>query len=253
MSSLADTIRSTAAVSHKSSGAVVLDRFASSSRGNGNCVITSDSNAAAASAAGNHSHSVDESSYANVTGLSTAADDATYWKSKFYEVCELNRACEDDLVELKRNYDDKQENMLAYIKALENRIQATNNVEKSSSGPMRVKSSSSSSTDSSDLALNELRAKLAFYELFTGTTVKVNTGTSATFTVKNSVERLVTRFNVSVDSSEEGGARRGDIHFEPTGNVHLLPEFLQANLSMEAQHAPLLFGNVLQALFEERE
>jgi hypothetical protein len=187
--------------------------------------------------------------------MSTAVDDATYWKSKFYEVCELNRACEDDLMELKRNYDEKQDGMISYIKALEQRLEGANNLQKVSSSPMRPKSTTSSTAgDASDVVINDLRAKLAFYELFTGTTIKINNGTSATFTVKNSVERLVTRFDVSVDASEEGGVRRGgDIHFEPSGNVHLLPEFLQANLSMETQHAPLLFGNVLQAIFEEKE
>lgn len=248
MSSLADSIRSSTVPSHRAPGAIVLDRFSSS---RGNCVITTDN--AAMHTTGSEASVHLDSSYTNVTGMSTAADDATYWKSKFYEVCELNRACEDDLLELKRNFDEKQEGMLSYIKALEQRLEGVTNLQKSLSSPMRSKTTSSSAGDASDLMINDLRAKLAFYELFTGTTVKVNDGTSATFTVKNSVERLVTRFNVSVDSSEGGGAQRGDIHFEPTGNVHLLPEFLQANLSMEAQHAPLLFGNVLQAIFEERE
>ena len=163
---------------------------------------------------------------------SEVSGDSAYWKQKFDEVCELNRATERDLAALQAANLRKETALNAYIALLEKR----------------------NGTDSSAHAsvvseIDELRCKLNLYEKLTSISMAVQSDQTVTCVMKNVSRKLITRFDLRIGDSSD--LANTDIHFSPTGNVHLLPEYLQENLSMDEEHAPLLLTHIMQKIFDE--
>lgn len=194
----------------------MIDKKTYASRGNGlDCVVTSEESMT------NDSYSVGENSSA-------------YWKQKYEEMLELNKTAEREFHQYREACAQKEVARDNYVKSLEHKISSKN----------------TESGSSEDEELVDLKNKLSFYELMTGMTVSMTSSASATCTVKNAAQRKITRFNIILD---EAYPEVSDIHFEPTGNIHLLPDFLQANLSTEAEHTPELLINILNNMYEESE
>lgn len=153
---------------------------------------------------------------------------SSYWKLKYEEMVEMNKTAEREFAEYREACVQKESTRMQYVKSLEHKISSQSTIK----GP------------ASDEEILELRSKVELYEVMTGMSMSLSSTCSATCTVRNAAQRKITRFNIHVDGDSL-------IHFEPTGNVHLLPDFLQANLSTEAEHAPELLINIFNSLYEE--
>jgi hypothetical protein len=214
MASLAESIRKLAE-SQEGKGMIVIDKKSYyASRSNGQeCVVTS------------------EESMSN-DSASIGDGEANYWKQQYEKMVDLNSTAEREFEQYRLAQEQKEVARMNYVKTLEAKIRSL------------------SSKTGSNMDTSELKNIISFYELMTGMAVSMNGADSATCIVKNASNRKVTRFNMTLD---EAYPAVSDVHFEPTGNVQLLPEFLQANLSMGAEHAPELFVNVLNSLYDETD
>jgi hypothetical protein len=192
-------------------GTIIIDKKSYASRGNGMECIVTS-----------------EESMTNDS--ISQGDSSNYWKKKYEELMDLNRTVEREFHEFRQACAQKESASVSYIRSLEQKL------------------STQSNSNSSAEEVEDLNNKLSFYELMTGMTVTMQSAAAATCTVKNAAKRRITRFNIILD---ENYPQVSDVHFEPTGNIHLLPDFLQANLSMEASHTPELLINVLNSLYDD--
>jgi hypothetical protein len=218
MASLAESIRKLAESKEGKEGMIIIDKKSYASRTNGQeCVVTSE-----------------ESMTNDSASIDIEDGESNYWKQQYEKMFDLNSTAEREFEQYRLAQEQKEAARLNYVKTLEAKISS-----------LSGKTGSNNDSDAS-----EDKNVISFYELMTGMAVSMNAADSATCTVKNASNRKVTRFNMTFD---EAYPEVSDLHFEPTGNVQLLPEFLQANLSMGAEHAPELFINILNSLYDETD
>ncbi len=159
--------------------------------------------------------------------------EAHIWKQRYDQMAELFLAAQKDFEEYKAANAEKEKASLKYLRAMEKKLEGMSN------------NSKVNTVEAPDQDLEPLKAKIHFYELLTGAKLDVKDDITATCTVRNTQKKLITRFDIIADPNSE------DIQFEPTGNVHLLPEFMQTNLSFDAQYAPVVLSHVVNGLYED--
>jgi hypothetical protein len=89
---------------------------------------------------------------------------------------------------------------------------------------------------------------LPFFELMTSMTVAtalLNKKDIYSCTIKNDINRRITKFNITLESDQ--------LIFEPKANSNMLPEYLREGITGEARMAPVILGDILQQVYEDKE
>ena len=200
----------------------------------------------------------DQNDPPNVTHAATNQSDADaiFWRNKFEILRKEKTASNEDFEEALDNAIKRENESSKYVSMLEKKIAL-----------LSSSSSSSGGSSSSAVNLNEMNEKvesqrklLAFYELMTSMSVKINSGTEFICTVKNKVSRKATRFSIDEDKTPSSSSKAGEpqsgssqFMFAPLANIEMLPDYLNSRINFEPRVAPVLLGDVLQKLFENEE
>lgn len=109
--------------------------------------------------------------------------------------------------------------------------------------------------DASSDKLASQRRLLAFYELMSSMSVKEGRDEEEfVCTVKNALQRTAVQFTIAnkISSSSSGGedASTG-VHFRPTANLDMLPDYLRAAIACEPDYCPILLADVLGTLHQD--
>ena len=94
--------------------------------------------------------------------------------------------------------------------------------------------------------LDAMRKKLAFYERMTSLTVKMDSDDQFICTTKNNVKKVSSRFKIVLKEGEP------NIDFAPIANPNLLPEYLREEIECESAMLPVIMGDVLQSLYDDK-
>lgn len=163
-------------------------------------------------------------------------DTAEYWKKRFEA---LQRETDEQLRDLEKQIQlsaESESKLKRYsalldqkVKTLERKLQETQQA------PTEADAATATAT------ATEL---IAFYDRMTSMSVSLSNEVF-TCTVKNAIKRQATVFTISSDKEKDL------IHFHPTVNIDMLPEYLRAQIAFEPNMAPVLMGDILQSLYEE--
>ena len=164
---------------------------------------------------------------------SKAAGDAAFWKQKYNKIKKLREEAEEDLEEQLRVSKEKEAALEKYANLLQQKIKA---IEKGG-------------VNGNDIELlqekiESQRKYLTFYELMTSMTVKEEEDGVMICTLKNRVKRNATRFMIENSNKDE-------IDYIPRGNINLLPDYLQQEMSCERNMAPIVLADAIQALYDD--
>ena len=164
---------------------------------------------------------------------SKAAGDAAFWKQKYNKMKKLREEAEEDLEEQLRVSKTKEAALEKYANLLQQKIKA---IEKGGVN--------GSDTEALEEKIETQRKYLSFYELMTSMTLKEEENGVMVCTLKNRVKRNATRFMIENSNKEE-------IDYIPRGNINLLPDYLQQEMTCERNMAPIVLADAIQALYDD--
>ena len=170
---------------------------------------------------------------------SITQDTADFWKQKYEEVKQLHEEAEADLERQLHVSKDREVALEKYSNLLLEKIAILEN-------DLKANEKNRFDEKTAD-KIEAQRRLLMFFELMTSMTVKEEGGGKMVCTLKNRVKRNATRFVVENCDDE------GDIDYIPKGNINLLPEYLQKELSFERNMAPIVLADALQALYDDED
>lgn len=114
------------------------------------------------------------------------------------------------------------------------------------------------SRSKNDLELSQQSlSKIAFYEIMTSMSVVPKDANRYVCTLKNSVNRIGSKFEITLDLNECTGESSDDTVLDmkcrPLANGDLLPEYMRSEISCNHRMAPVMLGDALQVLYDEKE
>lgn len=164
-----------------------------------------------------------------------AAGDAAFWKQKYNKVKKLREEAEEDLEEQLRVSKEKEVALEKYANLLQQKIKAIEKGGVNDTG---------SDVEELREKVESQRKYLSFYELMTSMTVKEEEDGIMVCTLKNRVKRNATRFMIENSNNDE-------IDYIPRGNINLLPDYLQQEMTCERNMAPIVLADAVQALYDD--
>ena len=165
---------------------------------------------------------------------SDLSQEIQFWKEKYEKLFEDQSNNEnqhqDELDHSLKRYN----NLEDYVALLEEKVEDLGK---------KVENKSNSRNDDNSL--------LSFYERMTSMTVKKEKKKDVIYncSLKNEINRRVIQFNIKFETFKD----KNDIIFEPKVNGHNLPEYLRGGITGEAIMAPVIMGDILQMLYEDKE
>ena len=169
-------------------------------------------------------------------------NDSIDWKEKYLALRNEKMEEIDDIL-LKIELSSQREKKIEqYANLLEKKVELLSN-------KLATASSSSSDIADSSKVSNNAEDIIRFFELMTSMIVKRDEENPHYFvcTVQNLVNRTATKFAIDTKDRE----KNSDVRFTPIANSNLLPEYLRGEISFEPNMAPVLTGDVLQALYAD--
>lgn len=180
---------------------------------------------------------------------------AESWRDKFVRI--LNDK-EDEINDLEKELEitkAREKQLEAYsllleekLKVNEQQITQFNDTSSLPSNTSSITSSSGNSDENSTLTddISILRDTVKFYEKVTSCAVKRSLESNNKYicTVKNELYRTAIKFELDIGE---------EIVFTPIANIDYLPDYLHCQISFEPKMAPVMMGDILQALYEEKE
>jgi len=172
--------------------------------------------------------------------------EAKFWKEK-YEILKRERSEEEEDIEHSCEVTAEREAKLwALSRLLERKVD--------------VMLLAGGGDDSEELfsKLEMQRKLLRFYELMTSMSVKQGGEQVEGFicTVKNKIQRTCTRFSISREQDRTSSSRLikkdESLLFAPLANLELLPEYLRTAITCEEDMGPVMLGEILQLMYEDK-
>ena len=192
---------------------------------------------------------VDESTERDEDGES----DAEVWRDKYdklnHEREMARREQDEQLIKAQQRITNLEQYVTALKKKIEILEKAVPDKKHSENYPLQNENGKQSNIHGEEH--KELLDVVKFYEQMTSMSVR---GTSVdrkaktktfTCTVKNTIKRQATRFEVETGEVE--------FNFIPKVNVDMLPEYIQANIVFEPAAAPVVMGDILSKLYAEND
>ena len=172
--------------------------------------------------------------------------EANFWRDKYEKLRSEKSNAEEELERELEITTEREQKLDSYAKLLEKKVQ-------------QLIGNGSSASSSAGSTVESLLKKVVFYEAMTSMSVKLQPGDGYICTVKNTVNKTVTQFKIelkegSTESDAAGGADILDqeVNYTPIANPDLLPEYLQEEIECEKRMLPVILGDVLQLLYEEK-
>jgi hypothetical protein len=158
--------------------------------------------------------------------------DGKFWKGKLRELYNERMSLEQRLSSQLKDTVGMYNELREYTLELEQKCQLAKNSDNESSLQL-------------DSALED---KLKWYESLTSTKIDVLGETECRCTIKNKMQKKLTRieFKFGKNSNDED-----ELCVLPRANIDLLPSYLQNEIKCESAMAPVVFGDVLQAMFSD--
>lgn len=170
------------------------------------------------------------------------ASEVAFWREKYESLRLVKFGAEEELEAQLELMTEREGKLEKYSTLLEQKIEIMNE-----SNPLQ-------SRDDLNVKLDGYRKKLLFFETMTSMTVKCEDNDEYICTVKNKLKKVATRFKIVLNDCDETtvlSAEAPDLQYAPIANATLLPEYLQSEISFEANMAPVLIGDILQALYDD--
>jgi hypothetical protein len=149
------------------------------------------------------------------------AQDCHFWREQYFKMKSLKEDCEKDLnlaLKLKAEENDAHKQ---YIHQIEERLKL-----------------------SDSQRLTHITNIAEFYEMMTSMTVKNKEQNVYVCTLKNSEQRVSTKFSIFYDAADTS-----NIKYTPIANSEKLPEYLQASLEFDSKLCPVLLCDSTKAIF----
>ena len=170
------------------------------------------------------------------------SSEVSFWRDKYESLRLVKFGAEEELEAQLELMTERELKLEKYSTLLEQKIDIMNE-----SNPLQTK-------DDLNMKLDGYRKKLLFFEAMTSMTVKCEDNDTYICTVKNKLKKVATRFKIVMDDCDEKtvmSTEAPDVQYAPIANATLLPEYLQSEISFESNMAPVLIGDILQALYED--
>eukprot|EP01041_Mallomonas_annulata_P005124 gene5124-10247_t len=177
-----------------------------------------------------------EKRYSNV-----GEDDDLTWKSRFMQMKQLHFESEKDLENTLILNAERESEFRKYMNVLEEKNEYLESL---------VKIKELDSNPSVENEVLKMKRALKFYEVLTSVSLKADEDQNMVCTMKNKINKRVTRF---VITNPDDNIDSMELDYRPIANVELFPEYLHNHITFNPNMAPILLGDILQAVYAEND
>ena len=113
----------------------------------------------------------------------------------------------------------------------------------------------SKGSDNSDVVqdtnTNKYKEQVQYYKFLTNISLELeDNGKTCVCTARNRAKKRLTKFSLTKAIEQE---KSNELNYAPLANAHLLPEYLQTELTFEKDLSTVLVADVLSALYNDEE